>query len=131
MRMSFWDSLRGLVEHGSVAWGFVVAAAIVLLLTPVTAWLAPKIGGIDTGGDRPRVHTKPVPRIGGLAIVIGILAASLIFVDLDGPLLGILIGTAGVAGVGVVCAPPWAPPRARAGGGPPPGPAPRRGLAPR
>ncbi|HEY7631511.1 MAG TPA: MraY family glycosyltransferase [Thermoleophilaceae bacterium] len=102
MRMSFWDSLRGLVEHGSVAWGFVVAAAIVLLLTPVTAWLAPKIGGIDTGGDRPRVHTKPVPRIGGLAIVIGILVASLIFVDLDGPLLGILIGTAGVALVGLI-----------------------------
>jgi UDP-GlcNAc:undecaprenyl-phosphate GlcNAc-1-phosphate transferase len=100
--MSFWDSLRGLVEHGSVAWGFVVAAVIVLLLTPVTAWLAPKIGGIDTGGDRPRVHTKPVPRIGGLAIVIGIVVASLIFVDLDGPLLGILIGTAGVAVVGLI-----------------------------
>jgi UDP-GlcNAc:undecaprenyl-phosphate/decaprenyl-phosphate GlcNAc-1-phosphate transferase len=100
--MSFWDSLRGLVEHGSVAWGFVVAAVIVLLLTPVTAWLAPKIGGIDTGGDRPRVHTKPVPRIGGLAIVIGILVSALLFVDLDGPLMGILIGTAGVALIGLI-----------------------------
>ncbi|HEY2600616.1 MAG TPA: MraY family glycosyltransferase [Thermoleophilaceae bacterium] len=100
--MSFWDSLRGLVEHGSVAWGFVVAAAIVLLLTPVTAWLAPKIGGVDTGGDRPRVHTKPVPRIGGLAIVIGILVPALLFVDLDGPLVGILIGTGGVALVGLI-----------------------------
>jgi len=102
MRMSFWDSLRGLVEHGSVAWGFVVAAVIVLLLTPVTAWLAPKIGGVDTGGDRPRVHTKPVPRIGGLAIVVGILVSAFVFVDLDGPLLGILIGTAGVALVGLI-----------------------------
>jgi UDP-GlcNAc:undecaprenyl-phosphate GlcNAc-1-phosphate transferase len=100
--MSFWDSLRGLVEHGSVAWGFVTAAAIVLLLTPITAWLAPKIGGVDTGGDRPRVHTKPVPRIGGLAIVIGILVPALIFVDLDSPYPGILIGTAGVALVGLL-----------------------------
>jgi UDP-GlcNAc:undecaprenyl-phosphate/decaprenyl-phosphate GlcNAc-1-phosphate transferase len=102
MRMSFWDSLRGLVEHGSVVWGFVVAVALVLLLTPVTAWLAPKIGGVDTGGDRPRVHTKPVPRIGGLAIVIGILVPTLLFVDLDSPYPGILIGTAGVALVGLI-----------------------------
>ena len=34
--MSLWDSLRSLVEDGSVAWGFIVAVAIVLLLTPVT-----------------------------------------------------------------------------------------------
>jgi UDP-GlcNAc:undecaprenyl-phosphate/decaprenyl-phosphate GlcNAc-1-phosphate transferase len=102
MRMSFWDSLRGLVEDGSVAWGFVVAVALVLLLTPVTAWIAPKIGGVDTGGDRPRVHTRPVPRIGGLAIVVGILVPALLFVDLDGPYPGILIGTAAVALVGLL-----------------------------
>src|SRR3954464_15623358 len=102
MDMSFWDSLRGLVEHGSVAWGFVTAAAIVLVLTPITAWLAPKIGGIDRGGDRPRVHTKPIPRIGGFAVVIGILVPALLFVDPDGPYPGILIGTAGVALVGLL-----------------------------
>jgi UDP-GlcNAc:undecaprenyl-phosphate/decaprenyl-phosphate GlcNAc-1-phosphate transferase len=100
--MSFWDSLRGLVEDGSVAWGFVVSAAIVLVLTPVTAWIAPRIGGIDAGGDRPRVHTKPVPRIGGLAIVIGILVPALLFVDLDSPYPGILIGTAAVAALGLL-----------------------------
>src|SRR5919201_5930942 len=100
--MSLWDSLRDLVEHGSIAWGFIAAVAIVLLLTPVTAWIAPKIGGVDTGGDRPRVHTKPVPRIGGLAFVIGILVPALIFVDLDSPYPGILIGTAGVALIGLL-----------------------------
>jgi UDP-GlcNAc:undecaprenyl-phosphate GlcNAc-1-phosphate transferase len=100
--MSLWDSLRSLVEDGSVAWGFIVAVAIVLLLTPVTAWLAPKIGGIDRGGDRPRVHTKPIPRIGGLAIVVGILVPALFFVDLDGPYPGILIGTAAVAAIGLL-----------------------------
>ncbi|MGZ4203245.1 MAG: glycosyltransferase family 4 protein [Thermoleophilaceae bacterium] len=100
--MSLWDSLRALVEDGSVAWGFIVAVAIVLVLTPVCAWLAPKIGGIDSGGDRPRVHTKPIPRIGGLAIVIAILVTALLFVDLDGPYPGILIGTAAVAAVGLL-----------------------------
>src|SRR6266496_2700762 len=100
--MSFADSLRALVEDGSVVWGFVVAAAIVLVFTPVTAWLAPRIGGVDRGGDRPRVHTRPVPRIGGLAIVIGILVPAPMFVDLDGPYPGILIGTAAVAAVGLL-----------------------------
>ena len=102
MAMSLWDSLRALVEDGSVAWGFILAVAIVLVLTPVCAWLAPKIGGIDSGGDRPRVHTKPIPRIGGLAIVIAILVTALLFVDLDGPYPGILIGTAAVAAVGLL-----------------------------
>ena len=100
--MSLWDSLRALVEDGSVAWGFILAVTIVLLLTPVTAWLAPKIGGVDRGGDRPRVHTKPVPRIGGLAIVVGIMVPTLLFVDLDGPYPGILIGTACVMLIGLI-----------------------------
>ena len=100
--MSLWDSLRALVEDGSVAWGFILAVVIVLVFTPITAWLAPKIGGVDTGGDRPRVHKGPVPRIGGLAIVIGILVPALIFVDLDGPYPGILIGVAAVAAVGLL-----------------------------
>jgi UDP-GlcNAc:undecaprenyl-phosphate/decaprenyl-phosphate GlcNAc-1-phosphate transferase len=100
--MSFTDSLRALVEDGSVVWGFLAAAAIVLVLTPLTAWLAPRIGGVDLGGDRPRVHTRPVPRIGGLAIVLGILIPALFAVDLDGPYPGILIGTAAVALIGLV-----------------------------
>jgi UDP-GlcNAc:undecaprenyl-phosphate GlcNAc-1-phosphate transferase len=100
--MSFTDSVRGLVEHGSVVWGFLAALAMVLVLTPLTARLAPRIGGVDLGGDRPRVHTRPVPRIGGLAIVLGILVPALIFVDLDGPYPGILLGTAAVAVVGLV-----------------------------
>jgi UDP-GlcNAc:undecaprenyl-phosphate/decaprenyl-phosphate GlcNAc-1-phosphate transferase len=100
--MSFTDSLRALVEDGSVVWGFLAAAAIVLVLTPLTARLAPRIGGVDLGGDRPRVHTRPVPRIGGIAIVLGILIPALFAVDLDGPYPGILIGTAAVAVLGLV-----------------------------
>jgi UDP-GlcNAc:undecaprenyl-phosphate GlcNAc-1-phosphate transferase len=99
--MSFGDSIRGLVEDGSVPWGFLAAAAIVLVLTPVAATLAPRIGGIDHGGDRPRVHSRPVPRIGGVAIVLAILVPALIFVGADGPYAGILIGTGAVAVVGL------------------------------
>jgi UDP-GlcNAc:undecaprenyl-phosphate GlcNAc-1-phosphate transferase len=102
--MSFLESLEKLVTEGAVVWGFLSAAAIVLLLTPATAWLAPRIGAVDDPGasDRPRVHERPLPRIGGLAIVAGILVPAAIFIDLDEPYAGILVGTLLVAAVGLV-----------------------------
>src|SRR5918998_1926862 len=64
-RMSFSDALRALGEDGTAIWGFLSAAALVLVLTPLVARLAPHIGGIDDAKDRPRVHKQPIPRIGG------------------------------------------------------------------
>jgi UDP-GlcNAc:undecaprenyl-phosphate GlcNAc-1-phosphate transferase len=50
-------ALPGLAA-GLLAWCF----------TPVTIWLAGRVGAIDTPGPR-RVHDKPIPRLGGLAVV--------------------------------------------------------------
>ena len=99
--MSFPESLRALAWEGQALWGFLAAAAVVLLLTPLIARLAPHIGGVDDRRDRPRVHTRPVPRIGGLAIVAGILVPAAFLVDLSGAYLGILIGTACAAAIGL------------------------------
>src|SRR5215211_5449956 len=98
--VSFGDSIRGLVDDG-IPWAFLSAAAFVLVLSPLVARIAPRIGGVDYGGDRPRVHTRPVPRIGGVAIVIAILSAAALWMDVDGPYVGILIGTGLVAIVGL------------------------------
>ncbi len=102
--MTFLGSLEALVREGTVVWGFVSAAAIVLLLTPVVTWLAPRVGAVDDPkrSDRPRVHQRPLPRIGGVAIVLGILVPGTILLRPDGAFLGILIGTALVAVVGFV-----------------------------
>ena len=60
--MSFPDSVHALFSDGKAVWGFLTAAAIVLALTPLIARLAPRIGGVDTGDDRPRVHgRRPIP----------------------------------------------------------------------
>src|SRR5215213_1382255 len=100
--MSFPDSLRALVEDSSALWGFLVAVGIVLVLTPVVSAVAPRIGGVDDRTDRPRVHKRPVPRIGGLAIVAGILIPMAIFMDIDGGYVGILIGAICAAILGLV-----------------------------
>jgi UDP-GlcNAc:undecaprenyl-phosphate/decaprenyl-phosphate GlcNAc-1-phosphate transferase len=100
--MSLPDSLRALVENGAAMWGFLIAAGLVLALTPVAVWLAPRIGGIDQPSDRPRIHTAPIPRIGGLAIVAGVLISATTLIGFTGPYAGILIGTICVAGLGLL-----------------------------
>jgi UDP-GlcNAc:undecaprenyl-phosphate GlcNAc-1-phosphate transferase len=101
--VSFADSLHALFRDSNAIWGFLVAAAIVLALTPVVAWLAPRIGGVDDKADRPRVHGgSPIPRIGGLAIVIAIGVATAVFVKPEGTYLGIMLGTLMVAALGLI-----------------------------
>ena len=101
--MSFPDSVHALVRDTTVVWGFVTAVGIVLLLTPLVARLAPWIGGVDDKHDRPRVHgDRPIPRIGGLAIVIGIAVPMAVFMKPEGRYLGILLGALMVAALGLI-----------------------------
>ena len=99
--MSIQDALRALVEDRATVWGFFAALTLVLALTPLTVRLAHRIGALDHGGDRPRIHRAPIPRIGGLAIVVAILIPTVALVNLDGPLLGIAIGIPCVAAIGL------------------------------
>ena len=91
--MSFPDSLDALIRDGTVVWGFLSAVVIVLVATPLVERLATRIGALDEPTDRPRVHQRPVPRIGGLAILAGICIPAFVSVAGDGPYTGILIGT--------------------------------------
>jgi UDP-GlcNAc:undecaprenyl-phosphate GlcNAc-1-phosphate transferase len=100
--MSFGETLRTLAGEGRLIWGFVMALVIVLGLTPLTGRLAHRLGAIDDARDRPRIHTDPIPRIGGLAIAVAIAAGMLVFVRPTGALVGILIGLPLVAAVGLV-----------------------------
>ena len=49
---------------------FVAALAVSFITTPFIKKLALKIGAIDVPKDERRVHDKPIPRLGGLAIYI-------------------------------------------------------------
>jgi UDP-GlcNAc:undecaprenyl-phosphate GlcNAc-1-phosphate transferase len=100
--MSFEESLRALAHDGTAIVGFIAATALVLVLTPLVARLAPLIGGLDDAADRPRVHRGAIPRIGGLAIVAAILIPTAVLIGLDGAYLGIFIGTLLVAVLGLL-----------------------------
>ncbi|MDO8503712.1 MAG: MraY family glycosyltransferase [bacterium] len=78
---------------------------IALLVTPVIIKLAHRLGIIDDPKKRlhpATIHTKPIPRGGGIPIFLAILAASLLFLPLDQRLLGILLGGLVVVIVGLI-----------------------------
>ncbi|PSO48758.1 MAG: undecaprenyl-phosphate alpha-N-acetylglucosaminyl 1-phosphate transferase [Actinobacteria bacterium QS_8_72_14] len=54
----------------------VAAAAFVVVVatTPLTIWLSRRLGAVDQPGGR-RVNTRPLPRLGGLALYAGLLGA--------------------------------------------------------
>ena len=60
---------------GPLLVAFVVAAAV----TPAAIKIAPKIGAMDIPKDERRMHKKPMPRFGGIAIYLGIMAALAVF----------------------------------------------------
>jgi UDP-GlcNAc:undecaprenyl-phosphate/decaprenyl-phosphate GlcNAc-1-phosphate transferase len=85
-----------------VLWGFLVALAIVLVLTPSVGRVARVLGVVDEPGEQRRMHLRAVPRLGGLAIFLGIFVPALAFLALDGPYRGILLGAAVATTVGMV-----------------------------
>lgn len=81
---------------------FLVALAVSILVTPVAIRLAPKIGAVDIPLDNRRMHTKTMPRFGGLAIFAGSTAAMLIFLKFDPRVVTIVMGGALIYILGVI-----------------------------
>lgn len=70
---------------------FVVALSVTAALIPVLVRWAPAIGLTDAPGPR-KVHSMPVPRVGGLAMAAGLLVPTLVTVQLTPSIRGVLLG---------------------------------------
>ncbi len=81
---------------------FVVAFAFSFAATPIVYRLAFKIGAVDVPRDGRRMHKKPIPRLGGLAIIFGFTVALCCFGQMTRSLTAILAGSAIIAVMGVV-----------------------------
>jgi len=53
----------------AAAIAFLIALIAALTLTPVARWVALRVGAIDHALSSRKVHGRPIPRLGGLAIV--------------------------------------------------------------
>ena len=85
---------------------FVIALVLAYATTPLVIRLAYRINALDIPKDSRRMHKKPTPRIGGIAIVYGFLISACCFSNfvLDGKinmsLIGILAGALIIAALG-------------------------------
>lgn len=85
-----------------VFFALAVAFLIAFAATPAVMSLAHKINAIDVPRDKRRVHKKPTPLIGGLAIFYGFIISVLCFAELDRETAGILIGSVITVTVGMI-----------------------------
>src|SRR5947209_7290452 len=84
-----------------VVWGALVAFVVVVLLTPAVGGMARLIGAVDSPGGR-RLNVRPIPRLGGLALFLGIFVPSLAFLPLGRETRGLLLGAAIAVTVGAI-----------------------------
>lgn len=79
---------------------FMIALVITYALTPSVKKLAVKVGAVDKPNAR-KVHTRIIPRLGGLAIYIGFMAAVIARVPMTHEILGLVLGCTAIVLVGI------------------------------
>ncbi len=78
------------------------AAVVSLAATPPVKKFAVKVGAIDVPKDTRRMHTKPVPRMGGLAIFLGFLVSELMFSGMARSKRMIILGALVIIALGLI-----------------------------
>ena len=80
-------------------WAFVLAAVVTFALTPLAARIAHRVGAVAVPRERD-LHDRPIPRLGGLAILVGVLVSGALFLPNDEEVRGILLGAAVITAIG-------------------------------
>ena len=81
---------------------FLVALLVCNRMTPPVKRFAERIGAMDIPADERRIHDHPIPRMGGLAIIVGFFLAVLLFMPESTQIYGIVVGAFIIAGMGFV-----------------------------
>jgi len=79
----------------------VFALSIMILLMPLLQRLALHIGAVDIPDGR-KVHTVPIPRIGGVLIVFAFLLTTIVLIPLDQEVRAMLAGSMIISAVGLI-----------------------------
>lgn len=77
----------------SICLPFLISFAISLILTPVVIKVGPKFGYLDIPKDNRRMHKRPMPIAGGVAIYLAATFAILVFIPLNKNIISLLIGS--------------------------------------
>ena len=88
--------------YSELIWIFLTAVVISLAATPLAIKIAPKIGAMDIPKDARRMHSKPMPRFGGMAIFLGTTIALMVFMWNVPKIQAVIIGGVLIYALGVV-----------------------------
>jgi UDP-GlcNAc:undecaprenyl-phosphate GlcNAc-1-phosphate transferase len=80
---------------------FTISLAVAYFATPRVKDFAIKVGALDAPDDR-KVHTKPIPRMGGLAIYAAFVLAVLASMYVSREVMGLLVGGTVILIVGII-----------------------------
>jgi UDP-GlcNAc:undecaprenyl-phosphate/decaprenyl-phosphate GlcNAc-1-phosphate transferase len=80
---------------------FGVAALLAWLLVPLAERIAWKIGAVDYPNER-SLHVKPTPKLGGLAIFVSVVVATILFLPWAAQTQALLAGAVVITVVGVI-----------------------------
>lgn len=81
---------------------FFTALVISFILTPIVRKLAIRVGAFDIPKDDRRVHSEPMPYLGGLAIYISTIACLTVFMPLNKTNICIMIGSTIIVLIGLL-----------------------------
>jgi UDP-GlcNAc:undecaprenyl-phosphate/decaprenyl-phosphate GlcNAc-1-phosphate transferase len=79
----------------------IVAAAVVVAMTPLAGRMARAVGAVDMPSGR-RIHDRPTPRLGGLAILAGFLVPVLYYLPPDSGARALVAGAILIACLGAI-----------------------------
>lgn len=79
---------------------FFLTTILAYAITPLAKKWAKKVGAIDIPKDDRRVHVKPTPLLGGLAIYFASILGIIIFIPLDRRIAGIIAGATVIVACG-------------------------------
>lgn len=94
--------ISALPEWLGMLLAFLCSLLISYAMTPPVKRFAEQVGAIDVPKDNRRVHTRPIPRMGGLAIFVGFVLSLIIFVPMNMQVMGLLVGAVIIAVMGAI-----------------------------
>jgi len=78
-----------------------IAGTLSLACTPLVIRLARRVGAIDLPDQR-KMHSSPMPRLGGLAVYLAFVFVILVTQQLTGEVLGLLVGSTLIVALGIL-----------------------------
>ena len=86
------NPLNLFINGHNVLFIIIISFILSIILTPLSIMFANHVGAVDVPDGKRKVHNKPIPSMGGIAIFVSFLIGYMLFVPKTDQILSVLIG---------------------------------------